>query len=156
MTRYMVLLVFLATMGCGGASDRPAMAPVAGTVTYKDKPLAGATLGFHLEGEGGPRIGLARTDDEGRFRVTTYDTGDGAYIGTHIVTVVKQDPASVVGGENMEIGGDAYGKAMEEAANPKAAPPKQTLPESYAKKETSPLRLTVEAGGKTDATIVVE
>lgn len=156
MSRLCVLLTCVLLVGCGGGSDRPPVAPVSGTVLVGDKPLADATVTFHLEGEGTPRSGMGRTDEAGNFRITTYDTNDGAYVGTHTVTVSKVDPADTIGGQDMEIGGDAYSKAMEAAANPKAEPPKQQVPEKYSKKESSPLKVTVDAAGKSDVKLILE
>jgi hypothetical protein len=155
MRRTVVLLMFSVIAGCGGPSDKPQLAPVSGVVMMNDKPLADVTVAFHLDAQEAPRAGIGKTDANGKFRITTYDTNDGAIVGTHIVTVAKIDAGPNAGGD-MEIGGDAYGAAMLAAANPNAPPPKQLFPEKFASKDTSPLRVTVEAGGKDDVKILLE
>lgn len=134
-----VVLLPLMMFGCGGPSDKPQLAPVSGVVMMDGKPLADVTVAFHLDALEAPRAGMGKTDSEGRFRITTYDTNDGAIVGTHIVTVAKID-AGPAGADDMEIGGEAYGAAMLAAANPNAPPPKQMFPEKFASKDTSPAR----------------
>ena len=74
--------------GCGGP-DRPPMAPVTGTVTMHGAPVPGAVVQFHREGDAAARPGAGRTDDTGRYRITTFDPGDGGLLGRHRVTVSK-------------------------------------------------------------------
>ena len=112
--RFVSSIMILLFVGCGGGSDRPKLAPVAGVVMKAGKPLADVIVTFHLEGDAAPRLAMGKTDSAGKFRLTSYDTNDGAMIGTHVVTVVKVE-AKDQGGE-MEIGGDAYDAAMSAAA----------------------------------------
>lgn len=154
MCRIAVVPMLFLLAGCGGVGDKPQLAPVSGVVMMDGKPLADVTVGFHLDAETVPRAGLGKTDENGKFRITTYDTNDGAIIGTHVVTVAKIETPGQQG--DMEIGGDAYGAAMLAAANPDAPPPKQLFPEKFANKETSPLRVTVDAGGKSDVQLTLE
>jgi hypothetical protein len=81
-------LVLLAiSAGCG--SGRPEMLPVTGTVTYDGKPVEMASVTF-LAKNGRPAT--AETDSEGRFQLTTFEPGDGAVLGEHIVTITKWIP----------------------------------------------------------------
>jgi hypothetical protein len=76
--------------GCSvptGAADRLPTAPVSGVVTYKGKPLEGATVTFIPSTNPVPAYGL--TDAEGKFQLTTYEQDDGAIIGEHFVTIDK-------------------------------------------------------------------
>jgi hypothetical protein len=154
MNRLSVLLACVFLQGCGGGSDRPPVAPVSGVVTMGGKPVANANITFHLDGA--PRSGMGRTDESGTFSITTYDHDDGAFLGTHTVTVSKVEESTAVGGEDMEIGGDAYSKAMAAAANPGAALAKEELPAKYAKKETSPLKVKVDEAGQSDVKLIIE
>src|SRR5436190_19619243 len=61
------------------------IAPVHGKVTYKGGPVAGATVEFLCTGASRPAAGT--TDEQGNYRLTTFTAGDGAMIGTHVVTV---------------------------------------------------------------------
>jgi len=148
-----VMIVSGLIAGCGGVSDAPPLAPVSGTVTMGGKPVADATVGFHLDGEGAPRAGTGTTDENGKFRITTFNTNDGAIVGTHVVTVAKiqADPAEA---GDMEIGGDAYGAAMMAAA--KGTAPTQIFPKKYATKDTSPLKATVTEAGNDDVQLDLE
>jgi hypothetical protein len=60
---------------------------VRGTVTYRGKPLAGASVTFMAQGA--PRAAVGKTDEAGNFQLTTFEPGDGAVPGTHSVTVKK-------------------------------------------------------------------
>jgi hypothetical protein len=154
MKKPILVVILLLITGCGG-TDRPPLAPVSGVLLNGDKPVADATVTFNMEGKEMPRVGMGKTDSEGKFYITTYDTRDGAYIGTHVVTISKIAASDVVGGGEMEIGSEAYGKAMEAAAT-NTAPPKQEIPDRYTKVETSPLKITVEAGGKSDVKLIMD
>jgi len=83
-----LIAVWLA--GCSG-TDRPETVRAEGVVTYQGKPLAGATVAFAPEGGG--RVASATTDENGRFRLGTFDPGDGALVGKHRVSVVARGPA---------------------------------------------------------------
>jgi hypothetical protein len=75
-------------LGCGG---RRSVYPVTGQVLAgKDKkPAVGAMVVFHpVESDGGPMYKPnGYVDEQGRYSLTTYDTGDGAPAGEYIVTV---------------------------------------------------------------------
>lgn len=70
--------------GCGAKSD---MAPVAGMVTVDGKPVAAAQVLFTSPDH---RPAAGETDDEGRYVLSTHETGDGASIGTYVVTVTAR------------------------------------------------------------------
>lgn len=78
----------LVLSGCGsgnGAESRPRVFPVKGTVTFKGKPLANATITFIPDGPGESATGV--TDSDGSYFLSTYHRKDGAVIGGHVVTV---------------------------------------------------------------------
>ena len=75
----------LAAAGCGGAdgeADRPPRLPVTGTVTYNGAPLADAQITFNPETAGGTAA-FARTDAEGHYELTSFETGDGGHTHKH-------------------------------------------------------------------------
>jgi hypothetical protein len=95
---YACLMPAVAICICGlvtGCNRSPYdLAPVDGTVTIDGKPLSGARVMFapiaragSLEA-GKPAVGRLATD--GTFHLTTYSDGDGAVIGEHWVTIIKQ------------------------------------------------------------------
>lgn len=144
--RYITVVVALSGLvlcGCGGeASKRPPMGKVKGVVTYKGKPVSDAVVAFNQEHA--PRAATGKTDAEGKFQLTTWDTNDGAILGTHKVTVTKsksilgdKDPATMTPDEIM--------KKMQE--NPKPALENE-VPAKYADVKTTPLQISVEAGEK--------
>jgi hypothetical protein len=72
--------------GCGG--ELPEVAPVRGVVTFDGQPLPkfknAAVIFTPQQGRTAKSI-IAPAD--GSFELTTYETGDGARIGTHSVSV---------------------------------------------------------------------
>lgn len=120
------LLLALAVTGCGrGAAfdGQPPVAPVEGVVSYQGKPVPNANLTFYPQAEG--EAGVAITDEQGRFRVSTYQRLDGAVLGSHVVTVtVPTDGPALPGG-------------------PEEKNKQQTVPKIYQSRETSPVTVTV-------------
>lgn len=89
-----VLVLFLLVAGgCGGDSEQYETVPVSGVITCQGKPIANATVNFTPLAEAGRatgrpgRVALGMTDQNGRFRLTTYENDDGAIVGRHKVTV---------------------------------------------------------------------
>ena len=119
----------LLVLGCGGGgAAKPAKTyPVSGVVKYKGQPVAGATVVFSLSGEK-PRTAMGQTDAEGRYKLGTFQPGDGAVEGPQAVTITKEEVVE---------------------ADPKTGivpKPKHLLPIKYTDIGTSPLTATVTAG----------
>jgi hypothetical protein len=100
--------------------------PVSGKLTLDGKPVAGATVALHRFNKDTEKyvpVADGRTDDLGRFQVTTYQRFDGAPVGEYVVTATK-------------------------AARPagEGEPVKSTLPQQFATPATSSLRATVKEG----------
>jgi hypothetical protein len=74
----------LVVAGCGPA--RPTVAPVSGVVSYLGKPLTAGSVTFVPADGGPPAVGDIGKD--GRYRLTTFDTNDGALLGNHRIAVV--------------------------------------------------------------------
>lgn len=74
-------------VGCGG----PKTVPVAGVVTIDGQPL---TRGYIFVMPENQRAAGGEIDAQGRFKLTTYDEGDGCYLGTHQVTVTSTEALS--------------------------------------------------------------
>lgn len=85
-------LLFISIFGCGG-SDEYSVVPVRGVVTCQGKPVTNATVNFTPKADQGRpegrrgRVALGITDNDGRFKLTTYKNDDGAIVGKHTVTV---------------------------------------------------------------------
>lgn len=121
-------MTFLSS-GCSGEKKGneklAATAPVTGVVMYKGKPVKDAAVTFHPQGEGNPATG--RTEENGRFILTTYKERDGAAVGFHTVTV-----------QVMPLGG----LPGQEVASTGAA----DVPAIYADPKTSKLTVEVKQG----------
>ena len=92
MIRKLVAVLVLGTSlltGCGGGADRPAMVPVSGTVNYNGSPVEGATVTFAAGTSSRSSNGVS--DSSGKFKLTTFDTNDGAPVGEYVVTIAKFD-----------------------------------------------------------------
>ena len=79
------------SQGCSDKHDAYDTIPVTGLLTCEGKPVPNAVVSFRPvkapdSRPGNPgRMALGETDENGRFTLTTYEPGDGANIGTHVV-----------------------------------------------------------------------
>ncbi|MFM7318436.1 MAG: hypothetical protein ACKO5E_15940 [bacterium] len=78
----------LVLAGCGG---EPGLARVKGRITYKGKPVEKGEVFFTPE-EPGKRGARGIIDSSGNYALSTYESGDGAYVGKHRVNVISQGP----------------------------------------------------------------
>ncbi len=115
-------LMLLVVLGCGG-SDKAKLAPVSGTVTYKDAPLKNGSITFLPESG---RSAGGKIVDGQITEVTTYDIGDGSPIGTHKVIITSV--------ESKGEGTQAVTKSL--------------IPAKYGDRVKSGLTATIEAGKK--------
>lgn len=111
--------------GCGGA-DNPATYPVSGIIQYKGKPLSNVGVTFSPS-QG--RAAVGRTDENGKFTLTTFDPDDGAIEGTHRVTVAEVvNPAD----DSSTLTAEDYGP-----------PPPPPFPRRYLTAEMSDIEVKV-------------
>lgn len=149
MTRVLVgsmVLVTACLIGCGGDSSKPDLFAVDGVVNFKGAPVEGATVTF--SSAAAPRSATGMTDSSGNFRLTSYDTNDGAIVGEHMITISKSASAGAASGvmtqENAKemmsknIGMMSGGKMSE-------MKPESVLPVKYADAKTSGEKRTVSA-----------
>jgi len=133
-----LLVAVLAASGCSKKAERPRVptTTAAGQVLLDGKPLAGALVILHPQGAEKVEAPGAKepipapsargvSQPDGRFTLSTYDTGDGAPVGEYAVTVVHR-PAQK-NGESFEPG-------------PNVLPPR------YASAKTSGLRVKISEG----------
>lgn len=151
LTLVSVALWFFTAVGCGGKPQRSSeLVPAGGVVTMDGQPVAGAAVTFHpASGVGGgpPQRDLkpaarAKTDAEGRFRLWTFEEGDGAVPGEHVVTINKVE----ITASQEDPDAEGY-DAARAAAEP---PPKYIVPEKYGNPNTSGLTETVSPDGPND------
>src|SRR4051794_19033987 len=90
-TGLLVLGLGASVGGCGRGLDRPAMGKVRGKVTHGGTQLTSGTVTFTpITGKGGEggHVATGEVESDGTYVLTTFDTGDGAVLGQHAVTVV--------------------------------------------------------------------
>jgi len=121
-------LFCIAVVGCGGASDAPALVKVSGVANFQGKPLPDATLTFY---PGTGPVGVARTNSNGEFQVRTNGTL-GVVVDTHKVTVAVAAEAA---------------EAPPMDGNEMAVANKSVLPSKYADKETTDLQISIPEAG---------
>ncbi len=90
--RFVTMVLCLAFgSAAGGCGERlPEVVPVSGTVTWQGEPLTDGTVVLHPKGaaeELPRRPATGSLDDAGRYRVSTFRTGDGALPGEYYVLV---------------------------------------------------------------------
>jgi hypothetical protein len=83
----LALLVSLGSIGCGESDRRVSRARVFGQVTYLGKPVARAMVTFRPT-KPGLQAAQSLTDEQGRYRLGTYEKDDGAPIGSCVVAIV--------------------------------------------------------------------
>jgi hypothetical protein len=124
----------LALVGCSHDPNMPKLGKVHGKVTYKGQPLDGGHIVFNpATGKGGEsgQVATGEINSDGTYEMTTFNTGDGAILGQHIVTVTFQK------GEMPKP--DEYSRIN-------YVLPKNVTPTKYAAADKSPLRCTVGEG----------
>jgi hypothetical protein len=117
--------------GCSRDPNLPKLGKVYGKVTYDGKPLdAGRIVFTPATGKGGEtgQSATGEINSDGSYEMTTFNTGDGAILGQHIVTVVVQKGELPKPDKNGQI---------------KYQVPKNDAPSKYATADKSPLRCTV-------------
>jgi hypothetical protein len=79
-------------LGCSAKHpERLPVFPVEGAVTLNGQPLPNALVILHAKGPNAPQDVAPRgqTDLTGKFKITSYESGDGAPPGEYTVTVVS-------------------------------------------------------------------
>lgn len=152
------LFAFVLTLGCSGGSNgnRPPTYPVSGTITLNGKPVDGATVTFEpMEGKGSA---VGSTDAQGKYNLSTFNSGDGAIegqfkvsISKYLTPVVKPSTSTPPGTFGPPGLPDDYSPPVvgSGASRGASAGPKNELPAKYANVETSALRATVDKKSNT-------
>jgi hypothetical protein len=121
---------------------------ITGTVTYKNEPVPGGTVTFHIPGKG-PYAGVLQTN--GTYEVTDVPTGEGVKvtIDTEYLNP-KRKVKDYSGGKGAKV--DAAMKAYREKIQ---APAKESvtgvyrqIPTKYGSTKGTPLTVTIEAGSQ--------
>jgi hypothetical protein len=113
-------------------------------ITLEGTPVAGATVLFMPDGQDGGRPASGFTSSDGTFRLTTYKPDDGALPGKYRVLIQKTEAAKDPGAAERSALERARAKIEEKSLQKRRKP---TLPEAYAKFDTTPLRCSVPVTG---------
>lgn len=114
--------------GCNQGEDRVPVAQTTGRLVWPNNETMGLLVVFHPTDSSAPKTPVQPTgviQKDGSFTVTCYDTSDGAPAGDYVVTI-REAPRA------------------EDAPKPKLPPAK------YLKKETSPLKATIQKGTRNE------
>ncbi|RCS46370.1 carboxypeptidase regulatory-like domain-containing protein [Bremerella cremea] len=128
-------VVCLLMTGCIQSNSNPSTSPVTGKVIHQGKAVEGATIQF-LPSDPKNKVANAQSDAEGKYVLSTFETGDGAMPGKYKVTVRKL--VSVQEGVQ---------KDGENAGEP-AYVNKDMLPKKYRSAGSTTLEYTVTADGE--------
>jgi hypothetical protein len=137
-------VVLAALTGCGG---KKRTTPVEGQVVWAEggAPIEGATVTF-VSDSNPSASGV--TNSDGKFKLTTYTTGDGAVPGDYKVTITKT--AKVETGTNKNLKDMDPNERMKIMASANAAEnkggrseSKDELPKEYENKDKSQLKVQV-------------
>jgi hypothetical protein len=118
------LAMLLAAVGCNSEVRVPVF-PVTGKVTYQGQVPVGAQIILHPVNYTGPDsvTPVGTVLDDGSFKVTAYDPGDGAPQGDYVATI-----------QWFKITKDAGG------------PGPNVIPAKYTNPKTSPIKVSVNGG----------
>lgn len=91
--RAAAVLALALTCGCESAPNRVPVYPAGGTFTHNGKAAAGAIVILHpVDPAAAPVKPRGKVGPDGTFRLTTYETGDGAPAGEYAVTAYWPKP----------------------------------------------------------------
>ena len=145
--RYWLCVLLLGSMfsGCSGGAQGGKRVPVyqvKGIVKLNGGPIAGATVAFGPK-EGQPTA-MGRTNDNGEYTLTTYDSGDGAAKGLYTITVMKLVGSST-GSSEPEHGVNVAPSSSHDAVKSKSGSDDGNLiPAKYSDTNSTPLSFKVE------------
>lgn len=134
-------------LACGCGQKLPTTAPVHGKVTVAGKPIAVGRITFYPDDGRRPALGVIQPD--GTYRLTTFQTDDGATIGKYRVTIEASE----------SVGAAPKAATFEDelrnrtprrmAAQGGLGKLRWIVPEKYAHRESSPLTKEVTSGENT-------
>jgi len=133
------VLLACAVLASGCGPKGLTVFPTSGTVTYKEKPVAGATVQFMPE-KGSPCDGI--TDEAGKYTIL-YRGKPGAPVGPCRVTVSKPVSADMSQGMSDPKPEDLAKLSAATMAKKPPPPPKDAIPAKYSTVEKSGLKVVV-------------
>jgi hypothetical protein len=111
-------------------------------VTYNGQPVTSGSVIFtpardQAKGSAS-RVATGNIQPDGSYTLTTFDTGDGAVLGQHVVTIESREKTTLTGPP-----------IDPKTKRPKYVPPPTTIPNKYGSPDKTPFRHTVEPGNNT-------
>ncbi|MDR1964623.1 MAG: carboxypeptidase-like regulatory domain-containing protein [Planctomycetaceae bacterium] len=138
------MLVFVIFTGCSHKGKLRGLVPCCGTVTLDGTVVADAQVLF-LPVQESLRVASGKTNAQGQFVLSSLTTNDGIMPGEYCVTIIRIEKTGTVRKPVI----NEFGESV--------MPPPETrnvLPERYADKTTSDIKVTVPASG--DKNIKIE
>ncbi len=144
MRSFIFSLIAATIVGCG--DGYPARVPVSGAVTFQGKPLSGANITFLATASDG-KSASGKTDENGKYQLSSYSTNDGAVAGDYIVTVAVLDmiTADLDVANTEDLGAD-YSAMMNAAASNSPRTQPGGVPAKYADASKTDLKQSVTLG----------
>jgi hypothetical protein len=121
------VVLCLLLLGCG--PGRPERAPVHGKITFQGKPVTTGRIAFYPEPGRSASSPIAA---DGSYKLTTFEPGDGALLGKHVVTITATEGT---GGPMPKTIEDEKRHGM-----PVAGAVKWLVPQKYSDRSSTPLR----------------
>jgi hypothetical protein len=153
--RFGILLLAVVALftGCSDPAKegRVDVYPVTGTIKYAGAPVADALVSFAPLAEGLP-VATGRTNAQGEFTLTTYESGDGAAPGDYNVVVTKVAAATPTPEPQHSADGSVDLSAFEHGAGGSG----EEGGGSLIPEPSTPLTATVEAGPDNHFDLVIE
>jgi hypothetical protein len=137
--RLSVVIWILLLAGCGGPS-RPETVPISGRVTYGGQPVVSGQIVFYPEPIGSGRQAIGAIGPDGRYTLTTFDSGDGAVLGRHRVTIKSV---------RVSAGPPSAQEAAEQMRQGRDLGVEWLVPKKYSRPNTTPLTAEVKRGKNT-------
>jgi len=123
------LCAVLLAVGLSGCGDSTEMVPVSGTVTTEEGPLPGAAVTFYPTGDTGSVLGNGTTGQDGKYTITPSRGKNGLQPGEYIVIVSRRLRPD--------------GSPPDPKVPPMESDARETLPNNYTSRESTPLRAKV-------------
>lgn len=149
-----LLLTALTLNGCGDGADvgRQPVFPVTGTVTMHGAPLADATVAFAPQA--GQPTAVGRTDAQGKFKLTSYEYGDGAAAGSFRVVISKT--AASPAAASLDSGDHEAAEEAVSAHDAASEAGNEMIPVQYTSSADTPFAVEVKADGPNDFPLPIE
>jgi len=140
-----LLALFCYFAGCDSTPEgQLPTAKVKVTITQGGKPINDAVVTFAQDGEKPPAFG--KTDAEGNASLSTYGSLDGAILGSHMVTVAKNEFVTSKGAKPKKEGSVEEGTYDPGVGSTPPPVIKTLLPAKYGMPTTSGLKAEVVKG----------